>query len=458
MSGMNENEPYVAWMPHAPILIPDIAGERSRDVVSSQSWMAQAGKEIAATDPDIVVLVSPHSPRKRDAFGVYRPTVLRGVLDQFGWHQPFFEFSNNLYLANGIQQRGADEGLLFFDIPTNSLDHGATVPLYFLSQAEWCGDIVVIGLGPHDGGMLERLGTCIRSACDDQGLSFALIASGDMSHRVTASAPCGFHPDAAAWDQDLIQMVQGADSEAIKMMDECLRNTVAEDSVDAIRVALGFLGDDAFQPEVLGYEAPFGVGYGTARLSREPFPSNHSKHAHDEDTQKKRLPSLAWQAVMEHLKLAAPSITEPIHSLHNWKAGTFVTIRSRNGDLRGCIGTIEPQQDNIVEETRRNAVASAFRDHRFSPVTSDELDDLQFEVSVLHPPHPVTNLKTLNPQCDGLIIQTKAGRRGLMLPDIPQLDTVEKQIEAICRKVNIPLDTPMDFQTFRVEKIKEDSV
>lgn len=114
MSGVHENEPYVARMPHAPILIPDIAGERSRDVVSSQSWMAQAGKEIAATDPDIVVLVSPHSPRKRDAFGVYRPTMLRGVLDQFGWHQPFFEFSNNLNLANDIQQHGIDAGLRFF--------------------------------------------------------------------------------------------------------------------------------------------------------------------------------------------------------------------------------------------------------------------------------------------------------------------------------------------------------
>jgi aromatic ring-opening dioxygenase LigB subunit len=178
--------------------------------------MAQAGKEIAATDPDIVVLVSPHSPRKRDTFGVCRPPMLRGVLDQFGWHQPFFEFSNNLNLANDIQQRGADTSLRFFDIPANSLDHGATVPSYFPSQAEWIGDIVVTGLGPHEGGMLEKLDTSIRSACDDQGLSFALIAGGDMPHRATASAPCEFHPDAPAWDQYLIRMVQWTDSEAIE--------------------------------------------------------------------------------------------------------------------------------------------------------------------------------------------------------------------------------------------------
>lgn len=267
ISALDKNEPYSAWMPHAPILIPEIAGERSKDVAASQSWMEQVGKEMVATDPEMIVVVSPHAPRKRNAFGIYQEPNLQGVLTQFGWHQPFFEYPNNLSLIRSIAELGEKKGIRFFDISTLGLDHGATVPLFFLNQAGWRGSIVVIGLGPQDGAMLHTLGVCIRSVLDAQDQSFALIVSGDMSHRVTSSAPCGYHPDAAAWDEDLIRMVQDADITSIKSMNEDRRNMVAEDSVDALRVALGFLGETAFQPEVFGYEAPFGVGYGTARLS-----------------------------------------------------------------------------------------------------------------------------------------------------------------------------------------------
>lgn len=169
------------------------------------------------------------------------------------------------------------------------------------------------------------------------------------------------------------------------------------------------------------------------------------------------LPSLARLAVMEHLNLKTPSLPKFSDAMKQWKAGIFVTIRGKKGDLRGCIGTIDPQAPNILEETHSNAVASAFQDNRFTAVTAEEIPDLHFEISILHAPEPVTNLKALNPQTDGLIIHAKDGRRGLMLPDIPQLDTVEKQIDAICTKVGMHRNTPMTFQTFKVEKIKETS-
>lgn len=443
-------------MPHAPILIPEIAKDRNHAVAASQSSMERVGKEVATVDPDIVIVLSPHAPRRTNAFGIYRHPNLKGALIQFGWYRPFFEFSNDRLTINAIIEAGRQHNLRFFDIADEALDHGATVPLYFLHKTGWQGKVVVLGLGPQDDRMLMSLGACIRSTMEAKRTRFVLIASGDMSHRVTRNAPCGYHPDAANWDKQLIRLVQSADIEGIRNMNQDKRTQAAEDSVDSLKVTLGAINETAFHPTIYSYEAPFGVGYGTARLTQDTSMAATQNVLIKQQPQTQQLPLLARIAVMKHLHL--DSNNEPLFdaSMRNWKAGVFVTIRTKSGDLRGCIGTIEPQHPDILEETRRNAVASAFQDHRFHAIVANELPNLCFEVSILHPPEPVTNLDALDPQSDGLIIHTKDGRRGLMLPDIPQLNTVEKQIEAICRKVNIPRDTPMDFQTFKVEKIKED--
>ena len=111
------------------------------------------------------------------------------------------------------------------------------------------------------------------------------------------------------------------------------------------------------------------------------------------------------------------------------QAGAFVTIR-RHGQLRGCIGTIEPACDNVAEEVIRNAVSAATRDPRFPPVRPNELADLEVKVDVLGEPEPVNSLEELDPQRYGLIVQSVAHpwKRGLLLPALEGIDTVEKQV------------------------------
>jgi len=112
------------------------------------------------------------------------------------------------------------------------------------------------------------------------------------------------------------------------------------------------------------------------------------------------------------------------------RAGAFVTIHLA-GRLRGCIGTIQPVCDNLAEEVIRNAVSAATRDPRFPPIRRDELPDLDIKVDVLSEPERVDSLAELNPARYGLVVQSvsQPWKRGLLLPDLPGIDTVEKQVK-----------------------------
>jgi AmmeMemoRadiSam system protein A len=134
------------------------------------------------------------------------------------------------------------------------------------------------------------------------------------------------------------------------------------------------------------------------------------------------------------------------------RAGVFVSLH-KHGQLRGCIGTFEPTNDNVAQEIIANAISSATRDPRFPPVTPSELDDLEYSVDVLTKPEPVTDMSQLDPKEYGVIVES-GWRRGLLLPDLEGVDSVEEQI-AICRlKAGIAPSEPVNLYRFQVRRFK----
>ncbi len=130
------------------------------------------------------------------------------------------------------------------------------------------------------------------------------------------------------------------------------------------------------------------------------------------------------------------------------KAGVFVSLH-KDGELRGCIGTIEPRQPNVAQEVIANATSAATRDPRFPPVGPQELDDLEVSVDVLGEPEPIKSMEELAPQEYGVIVES-GPRRGLLLPDLEGVDTAEKQVNIALRKAWIDPDEPYDMYRFRV--------
>lgn len=161
---------------------------------------------------------------------------------------------------------------------------------------------------------------------------------------------------------------------------------------------------------------------------------------------------LAKKAVENYVRTGrVPQVKELTPEMEE-RAGVFVSIK-KHGQLRGCIGTFEPIQANVVEEIIANAISSAVRDPRFLPVEESELKDLEYSVDILTRLEPVDDVSQLAPEKYGIIVE--AGfRRGLLLPDLEGVNTVKEQI-AICRaKAGILPDEPVKLYRFQVRRYK----
>ena len=141
-------------------------------------------------------------------------------------------------------------------------------------------------------------------------------------------------------------------------------------------------------------------------------------------------------------------------------AGVFVTLRNKDGSLRGCVGTFLPSYENIWEETFYNARKAAFEDPRFDPVTPAQMSDIRLEISVLGKPEKIINsfeyAKKLDPNVYGIIVTASRFKKGLLLPGIEGVNTWQDQIEICLRKGGIDLSEPISIERFRVEKVVEE--
>ena len=130
------------------------------------------------------------------------------------------------------------------------------------------------------------------------------------------------------------------------------------------------------------------------------------------------------------------------------RAGVFVSIH-KDGKLRGCIGTFLPTRDSIAQEIISNAVSAATRDPRFDPVRPDELDRLEINVDVLSAPEKISGPEELDVKRYGVIVSS-GGKRGLLLPDLDGVDTVDEQVDIARRKGGIREGEPVTLERFEV--------
>ena len=462
---------YCGICPHPPIVVPEVGGDNSEKVEATQQALLEMGRRIKGSGAETVVIISPHAPIFQDVVGINMTPVLKGDLSVFLASSISFELKNDLALVGEINEQAAGLGLRVVELTgdmerqyriTLDLDHGTIVPLYFLRKAGVELPLVHVSMAVAPPEKLYLFGLSVRRAAESLGRKVALLASGDLSHCLTPDAPGGYEPRGKEFDREMARLLAGPDVEGLLKMDRALVRQAGECGYRSIIMMLGALDGRDVKAEVLSYEGPFGVGYLTA--SYEPGGENPQRsflaklQSERRETIMRRrgeesYPVRLARETLEKQVKGRP-LPEPgeIPEEFRRRAGVFVSIK-KHGNLRGCIGTIEPARANAAEEVMANAVSAGLYDPRFQPVGRDELDDLEYSVDVLHPPEPVENLSDLDPKKYGVIV--RAGRRkGLLLPNLEGIDTVEEQVDIARRKAGIGPDVPVELERFEVVRYK----
>lgn len=262
-----------ALMCHAPIVVPVIGGARGGDCAVTTRAMRSVAADVVAQAPDVLVLISPHAPRQRRTWGVSADATLHGDFRRFGHAELSVALPGAPGAARSLAAAASRVELEVTDLPADDLDHGATVPLWFLAEAGLRAPTLLVALPYPGAGSEARFGRLLRDVAAARGERWAVVASGDMSHRLRPGAPGGYHPRAHEFDDAFVAHVRAADYTRAVAPDEALQELAGEDVVQSTAVAVAAVNGAARGARVYAYERPFGVGYMEALLYAEPTPA-----------------------------------------------------------------------------------------------------------------------------------------------------------------------------------------
>lgn len=443
--------------PHPAIVIPAVGKSEAKLAANTAAAMNELAGRIKQSGADVVILITPHGPIFRDAIALLADDRLTGSLAQFAAPEIVFSWRNEKSVLQAIEAEADRLGIYSVHLDQRrsaaygvavELDHGAMVPLYFLQQQGIRLPLVHITFGLLSPKQLYTFGQAVRKALQRLKRQAAVICSADLSHSLTDAAPAGFSPAGREFDEKLINLVAKFDVEAILNLNHRLVEEAGECGYRSLAITLGILHGETVEPEILSYDAPFGVGYLVADLTpgrrnkRQPF-----AFARPEESEYVQLARRTLETYVRTKQIITPPADSP---LAQQRAGVFVSLQLA-GELRGCIGTIEPQQANLAAEIVENAISAGIYDPRFPPVTAEELPELVYSVDVLAPAEPVAGVAELDPRHFGVIVE-KGQRRGLLLPHLPGVETAKEQVAIALQKAGIDPTEKYQLYRFRVQR------
>ncbi len=500
---------WAALMPHPPIIVPEVGHGREQEAAATLDGLERLLARLAVMahtgKPDVMLVLSPHQPYAPGAFSINIAPRISGSLAPFGAPSVAFTLDTPVHEARALADhlRASRVPVTFGALEDLTKDHGSIVPLYFLART-FGGELppVIlaspIGLAPS---AAHALGTALQSfrtpkparpktagqtgttesvRNSTESGSWALLASGDLSHRLKAGAPSGYRPEGAVFDKAIVRALKTGDSSLVSGLPQDVLTNAGECGMRSVLALLGLTDGPV---EVFSYEGPFGVGYcnalwkadsraeaaanpaeiqGCVELKiQKPAAARPAANPPSAPATGHPYPKLARLVVSRLLTGDRPQLTESDAAAlapeeKNWQEqkACFVSIKTKAGSLRGCIGTILPASPSLVQEIIMNAVSASTRDPRFPPMRAEELDNAVFSVDVLGAPEPVADPKELDPRVWGVIV-TKGKQRGLLLPDLPGVDTVEKQISIAAQKAGISDLSGISLQRFSVQRYLE---
>lgn len=450
-------------VPHPPLIIPTVGQGREREVQSTIDAYRTASKQVADWKPEVLIVTSPHQTMYADYFHISPGKGASGDMSAFGAARTRLYAEYDEPLREELIRRAEAVGIRAGTLGERSpaLDHGTFVPLYFLRKAGVSCPILRIGLSGFSPMEHYRLGQCIAQAVDALERRAVFIASGDLSHKLKDDGPYGYAPEGPVFDRRVTQAMSEGDFLRFLTMDPALCDRAAECGLRSFQIMAGALDGLAVESKLLSYEDITGVGYGVATFAVTGTDESRRFGEQCEGLERKRL-SERKAAEDPWVRLARLSLETFVKTgkrlerlpdglpdeMTGQAAGAFVSLHA-HGQLRGCIGTTAPTTESVAWEIVQNAVSACSRDPRFTPVTVSELNSLEYSVDVLGQPEPVSSPTELDVKRYGVIVSC-GNRRGLLLPDLEGVDTVEQQIDIARQKGGISSRDKYTLERFEV--------
>lgn len=252
--------------PHPPLLIPSIGKNYFSQVKSTARAMNELGNEIKKKEIDTIIVISPHGPVQMDAMSINGSEYMQGDFSEFG-DDTSMKVENNVGLAGNIKKTAKAKKIPTEIIGENiPLDHGIMVPLFFLKKHNPKIKIVSIAFSYLDREKHFEFGEAIYEATENTEGKIAMVASGDLSHRLAIGAPAGYSPKGKEFDELLIKLLSKNEVGEIINLDSSLVEEAGECGLRSIIILLGALSPLEYKFEKLSYESPFGVGYLVGRF------------------------------------------------------------------------------------------------------------------------------------------------------------------------------------------------
>ena len=436
-------------VPHPPIILPEVGRGEEKKIAASDAAYRRAAAFAAELKPDTIVLSSPHAILYADYFHVSPGKSARGDMGQFRAPQLRFRVRYDDAFTAALSELAEREGFPAGTLGERSaaLDHGTMIPLYYVNQFIPDYQLVRVGLSGLPLADHYRFGQLIRQTAEKLDRRVVFIGSGDLSHKLLAEGPYGFAAEGPAYDERIMDVMGRAAFDELLDFDETFCDRAAECGHRSFCVLAGALDGKRLETEELSHEGTFGVGYGVctyrvlgddpdrkllnawqARRRRE---LGERRQREDPWVRLARAEIEAWVGERRRIELPADLPAE----MRTERAGVFVSLH-KEGRLRGCIGTIAATRRCVAEEIIENAISASTKDPRFSPVRKEELDALEISVDVLAPPEQIRSKDELDVRRYGVIV-TKGRNRGLLLPNLDGVDTVDEQVSIALRKAGL---------------------
>ena len=449
-------------VPHPPMIVPEIGRGSEAQITETIRAYERVADEIASLAPETIIITSPHSIMYADYFHISPGRKAIGSFAAFRAPSVRFDEKYDKDLADEIARLADAE-----DFPAGTmgerepaLDHGTMVPLWFIRNKYKEGSIVRIGLSGLPLTDHYRLGMIIRDAVRNTGRRVVFVASGDLSHKLQDYGPYGFAPEGPVYDERIMDVMGRASFGELFDFDNSFCDKAAECGHRSFVIMAGVFDGMTVRAERLVHQDVTGVGYGICTF----YPEGEDAERHFLD---KRLAAVEKELKARrensdaYVRLARDAVEAYVlrremikvpdglpEEMLTQQAGAFVSIH-KHGDLRGCIGTIAPTRSCVAEEIIGNAISASTRDPRFPAVQPDELEWLEINVDVLGEPEDIESEDELDVKRYGVIVSS-GRKRGLLLPDLDGVDTVEQQVDIAMRKGGINKFEKYKLQRFEV--------